>query len=47
VDGLDFLNWQSNFRYPFGAITCDTSDANGDGKVDGLDFLIWQANYNP
>ena len=45
VDGLDFLNWQSNYPNFVGGATPDGGDANGDGKVDGLDFLVWQANY--
>ena len=45
VDGLDFLNWQSNYPNFVGGATPDGGDGNGDGKVDGLDFLVWQSNY--
>jgi hypothetical protein len=45
VDGVDFLNWQSNYPKSSGG-TCDHGDANGDGKVDGVDFLVWQSHYH-
>jgi hypothetical protein len=45
VDGVDFLNWQSNYPKSSGG-TCDHGDANGDSKVDGVDFLVWQSHYH-
>ena len=44
INGLDFLNWQSNTGMNGGA-TAANGDANHDGSVDFIDLAHWEIDY--